>query len=153
MIFTRKINCIALSLLLLCFCALPARGWCMTPEEMSTYKLIPITQWQTLTSEWTTQRKELDQLQLQLQKLRKPSEQLLQELQKAKEQLQISQAELNNARTSLTDASNELAASKTSLQTLRQAIDKERRAHRRQIWQNRLWFFLAGAAIGVAAGR
>ena len=153
MILSKKIKAIVLSLLLLCFCALPARGWCMTPEETSTYKLIPITQWQTLTNEWTTQRKELDQLQLQLQKLKKPSEQLLQELQKAKEQLQISQTELSNAKASLTDASKELAASKTSLQTLKQAIDKERRTHRRQIWQNRIWLFVAGVTIGVAAGK
>ena len=35
----------------------------------------------------------------------------------------------------------------------RQSIEKERRVHRRQIWQNRFWFLLAGAAVGVAAGR
>ena len=151
--FTKTINNIAFVLLLLCCVAWSGRGWCMTRQETSAYKLIPIQQWQILTSELTTQETELNQLQQELQKLKKPSEQLRQELQKAKEQLQKSQTELINARLSLTDASKELAESKTLLQTLRQAIDKERRVQRRQIWQNRVWFFLAGVAVGVAAGK
>ena len=151
--FTKTINNIAFALLLLCCVVWSGRGWCMTRQETSTYKLIPVTQWQILTSELTAQETELNQLQQEFQKLKKPSDQLQQELQKAKEQLQKSQTELNSARLSLTDASNELAASKTLLQTLKQSIDKERRTHRRQIWQNRLWFFLAGVAVGVAAGK
>ena len=80
-------------------------------------------------------------------------DQLQQELKTAKEQLEKSQAELQNARISLTGASSALAESKTSLQTLKQGIEKERRVHRRQIWQNRFWFLVAGAAIGVAAAK
>ena len=153
MIFTGTTKLIVSASLLLCLCVLPVRGWCMTPAETSGYKVIPTAHWLTLTTELQTQQNELIRLQDLLQKLRRPSDQLQQELQKAKEQLAKSQQELQNARNSLTDASSALAESKTSLQTLRQSIDKERRVHRRQLWQNRLWFFLAGAAIGAAAAQ
>ena len=151
--FIRIIKRIAFSLLLLCCVVWSAPGWCMTPEETNGYKMVPTAYWSTLTRELQTQKNELTQLQDLLQKLKRPSDQLQQELQTAKKQLEISQQELQSARTSLTDASSALAESKTSLQMLRQSIDKERRVHRRQLWQNRFWFLLAGAAVGVAAGR
>lgn len=149
----RIIRIIASALLLFALCASPGSGWCMTPEETNSYKTIPITHWLTLTRELQTQKDELMLLQNRLQKLRQPSKQLLQELQTVKEQLERSQQELQNVKSSLTDASSALAESKISLQTLKQGIEKERRAHRRQIWQNRFWFFVAGAAIGVAAAK
>ena len=114
---------------------------------------IPIAHWLTLTRELQTQKDELIQLQTLLQKLRRPSDQLQQELQRVKEQLAKSQQELQNARNSLTDASSALAGSKTSLQTLRQSIDKERRVHRRKIWQNRFWFLISGLAAGFAVAK
>ena len=150
---TRITKLIASALLSFCLCALPASGWCMTQEETNDYKMIPITHWLTLTRELQMQKDELTQLQNLLQKLRRPSDQLLQELQTAKEQLEKSQQELQNVRISLTDASSELEKSKTSLQTLKQGIEKERRVHRRQVWQNRFWFLVAGAAIGAAASK
>jgi hypothetical protein len=45
---------------------------------------------------------------------------------------------------------NDLDESKTELQTLKQNIAKERRIHKRQIWQNRVWCLLIGAGIGCA---
>lgn len=153
MIFTRITKIFVSALLLCCLCALPARGWCTMPAEMSGYKVIPTAHWLTLTTELQTQQSELIQLQDLLQKLRRPSDQLQQELQKVKEQLAKSQQELQNARSSLTDASSALAESKTSLQMLRQSIDKERRVHRRQIWQNRFWFLISGLAAGFAVAK
>jgi hypothetical protein len=50
----------------------------------------------------------------------------------------------------LTQLSRQAAESKTELQTLKQNIDKERRIHRRQVWQNRIWCLLIGAGIGLA---
>lgn len=153
MISTGKIKIIVSLVLSLQLCALSASGWCMTTPETNGYKMIPIAHWLTLTRELQTQKDELIQLQTLLQKLRRPSDQLQQELKTAKEQLEKSQAELQNARISLTGASSALAESQTSLQTLKQGIEKERRVHRRQIWQNRFWFLVAGAAIGVAAAK
>lgn len=151
MIIIRKICAIILSLQLFCWAALPASGWCMTQAETTEYKMIPIAQWQQLTEELTRQKNELNQLQDLCHKLSKPSMELQQELQKAKEQLQKSETELQNVKHSLIAASSALDESKTSLQTLRQAIEKERRVHRRQIWQNRLWLFVFGVAAGTAA--
>ena len=149
----KKIHAIVLSLLLLCCVVWPRSGWCMTSGETTAYKQIPIGQWTQLTAEWAAQKSELMKLQDLYSKLRRPSEQLQQELQEAKRQLQTSQKELTAVNLSLTAASSELAASKTSLQTLRHTIDKERRVQRRQIWQNRFWFFIAGAAVGAAAAK
>jgi len=34
---------------------------------------------------------------------------------------------------------------------LKEQINKERRIHRRQIWQNRFWCLLFGVGVGLAA--
>jgi FtsZ-binding cell division protein ZapB len=60
------------------------------------------------------------------------------------------QAELQKQNNDLTQLSRQAAESKTELQTLKQNIDKERRIHRRQVWQNRIWCLLVGAGIGLA---
>ena len=139
--------------LLLCLCASPVSGWCMTTDTTNGFKTISIAQWELLTSELKAQQEDLIRLQAISQKLSRPSMELQEALKEAQLQLQKSQAELTNARQSLSAASNDLAESRTSLTILRQQIDKERRVHRRQIWQARFWFLLGGAAIGYTASR
>jgi hypothetical protein len=53
----------------------------------------------------------------------------------------------------LTLLSKEVDESKTLLTKLKEQINKERKVHRRQVWQNRIWCLLIGAGIGVAASR
>jgi hypothetical protein len=53
----------------------------------------------------------------------------------------------------LTKLSSEVKESKTLLQTLKNQIEKERKIHKRQVWQNRFWCILIGAGIGFVAGR
>jgi hypothetical protein len=36
------------------------------------------------------------------------------------------------------------------LKKLKESIDRERRVHKRQIWQNRIWTFIVGTGIGFA---
>lgn len=141
---------IVLVVLLLCLFVSPASVWCSTTNQTNGSKTIPIAQWQLLIDELKAQQEDLNKLREVSQKLSRPSMELQEALKEAQLQLQKSQTELTNARKSLSDASSDLAESKILLATLRQQIDKERRIHRRQIWQNRFWCLLGGAAIGFA---
>ena len=47
--------------------------------------------------------------------------------------------------------SKDAEKSKILLQTLKEQISRERKIHKRQIWQNRIWCLLIGAGIGYAA--
>ena len=59
--------------------------------------------------------------------------------------------ELAESKKDLTALSSEVAELRTLSQTLKQKIEKERSVHRRQLWQNRLWFLIIGAGVGYAA--
>jgi FtsZ-binding cell division protein ZapB len=61
--------------------------------------------------------------------------------------------ELEEQKADLTTLSNEVKESKALLQTLKNQIEKERKIHKRQVWQNRFWCILIGAGIGFVAGR
>jgi len=71
----------------------------------------------------------------------------------AEEKLKALQNQLAEQKQDLTMLSNEAAGLRTNLQTLKQNIDKERRIRKRQMWQNRIWFMLLGAGIGIAASK
>lgn len=142
---------VILSLLLLSWlCAWSASGWCATTTETSQYMTIPTAQWQTLKTECQVLNSELITCKTDLQRLKKPSAELLLQLEKAEKTLNELKLELEASKNDLTTLSNEVGESKTLLATLRTQIDKERRVHRRQLWQNRIWCIVGGVAIGYA---
>lgn len=123
-------------------------GWCMTQNETGQYMKVPIAQWQTLTNDCRTLNSELIEYKKEIQLLKKPSAELLSQLEIAEKMLLQLQTELAEQKKDLTLLSNEAEESKTLLQTLKTQIDKERRTHRRQIWQNRIWVFIGGVVVG-----
>ena len=139
-----------LSLLLLLF-AFPACGIALANSETNQSISVPINQWNTLKLELTALQNELIQCKTELQKSKRPQELLSEQLTEAERQLmklkELSAAQKNE----LTQLSKDAEELKISLRTLKQQIENERRVHRRQVWQSRLWCFLIGAGIGVAA--
>lgn len=148
-----RIRVAVLLLLLLLLCVSSAHGSPMTTEETNQFIQIPIAQWSEWKNELTVLNQDLIQCQQELTKLKKPSAELVQQLQKAEKMLNELKQELAESKKDLTLASSEAADLRISLKKLREQIDKERRIHRRQIWQNRFWCILIGAGIGFAAGR
>lgn len=146
-----RIRVFALLLLLLLFCVSSAHGSSMTTQETPKIMTVRMELWNELKQELDQQAIELTKASSELKALRKPSEKLRQELKLAQELLRKSQEELKTAKDDLTIASKELDELKISCKTLRQNIDKERRVHRRQVWQNRFWFFVGGVAVALAA--
>ena len=139
---------------LLAFCCLfSSVGYTQTTTEMTEYIKIPTAQWQTLKSEFNLLNNELNQCKEELNRIKKPSNQLREELAQAQDLLLKLKKELDEQKTDLTVLSQELKESRESLQTLKNQIDKERRVHKRQIWQNRIWCILIGAGIGAVASR
>lgn len=147
----RKTKAVVLLLLLLLSFVPPAYGMPVTNAETSQSISIPINQWNTLKLELTTLQSELIQCKTELQKSKRPQEMLSERLTEAERQLlklkELSAAQKND----LTQLSKDAEELRISLRTLRQQIENERRVHRRQVWQSRLWCFLIGAGIGVAA--
>lgn len=133
--------------------ALSQDGYTMTATNEPQYMKIPTSSWTELTSELRTQESELIMLQNQLATLKKPSQKLLDELSGAKNLLAKSQTELANAKSELTALSKDREELQISLQRLRESIDKERRVQNRRLWQNRIWFFVGGVAVGCAVRR
>ena len=127
-----------------------ACGWCMTTNETGPYIKIQTDQWNALKTEFNLLNQELIECQKDLQKLKKPSTELVQELNTAQNLLEKLQAELDQQKQDLTLLSSEADGLRTSLATLKEQINKERKTHRRQIWQNRFWCILIGAGIGMA---
>lgn len=78
---------------------------------------------------------------------------LLAQLETAEKMLQQLQKELQEQGNDLMQLSSDREALQTSLRKLKLQIDKERRVHRRQVWQKRLWCILVGGGIGYAVGR
>ena len=140
-------------LLSFCLCALSAPGYTATTDETSQYMKIPITQWQMLKEESAALSNELTAYKTELTRLKKPSAELLSQLEIAEKMLLQLQAELKEQKNDLTLLSSDKEKLKTSLETLKLQIDRERRIHKRQVWQNRFWCILIGAGIGVAASR
>ena len=128
-------------------------GYTMTPTETDQYMKVPIAQWQTLTSDCRALNSELIEYRKEIQLLKKPSAELLSQLEIAEKTLLQLQTELAEQTKDLTALSNEAEESRTSLRILKTQIDKERKIHKRQVWQNRFWCILIGAGIGYAASR
>lgn len=148
--FTKRTAVLLLVLLCLQLSVLQVCGWCMTMDGTNQSITIPVQQWQTLKTELTALNNELIQCQQELTMLKKPSEQLLTELTQAQNLQKKLQQELAECRADLTVLSNAVAEYKTLLQTLKEQIAKERKTHKRQVWQNRFWCLLIGAGIGFA---
>ena len=139
-------------LLAFCFCY-SSVGYTQTATEMTEYIKIPTAQWQILTSESKALKEDLIQCRQDLTRIKKPSAELLKELDEAEKRLKSLQEELNKQKEDLILLSNEVSELKTLSEKLKKQIDKERRVHKRQIWQNRIWCLLIGAGIGFIAGR
>ena len=129
------------------FVALPP-GWCMTTDATGPYIKIRTDQWNDLKTNFQTLNQELTACKDQLQKIKKPSSELVTQLTQAEKMLRQLQEELQRQSADLTMLSRQAEESKTLLQTLKTQIDKERRVHRRQIWQNRIWVFIGGVVVG-----
>lgn len=149
---TKKTKITFTLLLLSWLCAWSVCGYAMTSIETSQSITIPIQQWQTLTSESKALSNDLIEYKKEIQLLKKPSSELVLQLQQAEKMLSQLQTELNEQTKDLMALSSDKDALKTSLTTLKQQIDKERRIHRRQIWQNRMWCILGGTAVGIVIG-
>jgi len=144
---------IVLLCFLVCCCFCSSVGYTQTNTAMTESITIPIQQWQTLKSELTALNSELIQYQQDLTKLKKPTQNLVDELNQAQQLQKKLQQELTDCKTDLTLLSKEAAESKTLLATLKQQITKERKIHKRQVWQNRFWCLLIGTGIGIVASR
>ena len=153
MIFIGRIVIISVLLLSLQSSALPGFGWCMTTTETNQSITIPIQTWQNLRTEFQTLQDELILCKTDLSRLKKPSMELVNELSEAEKMLKSLQEELTEQRNELTLLSNEVDGLRTSLLTLKEKIEKERRVHRRQIWQSRIWSVMIGIGVGYAIGR
>ena len=136
--------------LLVSVCAYSPCGYTMTTTATSQSITIPMSSWTLLKSELETLNSDLIQCQKELTLLKKPSSQLVTELTQAQDMLKKLNQELEASKNDLTTLSNEVGELKTLLATLRTQIDKERRVHRRQLWQNRIWCIVGGVAIGYA---
>ena len=146
----KKIGLILSLILCLQFSLFAVCGFCMTTTETNQYIKIQTTQWNDLKANFQTLTQELTACKEELQKIKKPSSELVTQLNEAEKMLKQLQEELQKQNDDLTMLSNQVDESKTLLTTLKKQIDKERRVHRRQIWQNRLWCILIGAGIGLA---
>ena len=125
-------------------------GWCMTTHATTQSITIPINQWNELKTEFQALNNDLIECQKDLSRLKKPSTELVQELNTVQKLLEKLQTELDQQKQDLTMLSSEADGLRTSLATLKAQINKERRTHKRQMWQNRLWCLLIGAGIGFA---
>ena len=148
--FITKTGFILLVLLSLLFYAPLERGWCMTPAETSQTITIQISQWNDLKANFQTLNQELIACKSELQRIKKPSSELVTQLAQAEKMLKQLQEDLQKQSNELTQLYKQVDESKTLLQTLKDKINKERKIHKRQIWQNRFWCLLIGAGIGFA---
>ena len=151
MTFIRKTLILSTLLLLFLSCVSVAYGSPSITTETNRSITIPIQQWQTLTADSKALSSELEEFKKELQLLSKPSAELVQQLTQAEKMLSQLQMALTEQKNDLTQLSSDRDALQTSLTKLKEQIDKERKIHRRQVWQNRLWFLLIGCGIGYAA--
>ena len=136
--------------LLLCWWLFGASCHAQTPEKQIT---ISADLWQNLKTELIGLNQELQAYQTELTTLKKPSKELVQELNTAKALLVKLQGELTACKEDLTALHKEAEESRILLKKLREQIDKEKRIHKRQVIQSRIWGFVAGICVGVIASR
>ena len=136
--------------LLLCWWLFGASCHAQTPEKQIT---ISADLWQNLKTELTALNQELQACQTELITLKRPSQELVTELTQAKNMLGKLQQELTACKEDLTALHKEAEESRILLKKLREQIDKEKRIHKRQVIQNRIWGFVAGICVGVIASR
>ena len=136
--------------LLLCWWLFGASCHAQTPEKQIT---ISADLWQNLKTELTALNQELQACQSELTTLKKPSQELVKELNQAKTMLGKLQQELTACKEDLTALHKEAEESKILLKKLKEQIDKEKRIHKRQLIQSRIWGFVAGICVGVIASR
>ena len=151
MTFIRKTLILSMLLLLLLSCVSVAYGSPLTTTETTQSITIQTAQWNGLKAEFQALNSELIECQKELQLLKRPSAELLNELTTAQNLLAKLQQELAESKKELILLSSEVGELQTSLTKLKEQINKERKIHRRQVWQNRLWFLLIGCGIGYAA--
>ena len=136
--------------LLLCWWLFGSSCHAQTPEKQIT---ISADLWQNLKTELTALNQELILCQNELITLKRPSQELVTELTQAKNMLGKLQQELTACKEDLTALHKEAEESKILLKKLREQIDKEKRIHKRQVIQSRIWGFVAGICVGVIASR
>ena len=136
--------------LLLCWWLFGASCHAQTPEKQIT---ISADLWQNLKTELTALNQELQAYQTELTTLKRPSQELVTELTQAKNMLGKLQQELTACKEDLTALHKEAEESRTLLKKLREQIDREKRIHKRQVIQSRIWGFVAGICVGVIASR
>ena len=136
--------------LLLCWWLFGASCHAQTPEKQIT---ISADLWQNLKTELTELNQELILCQNELTTLKRPSQELVTELTQAKNMLGKLQQELTACKEDLTALHKEAEESRTLLKKLKEQIDKEKRIHKRQVIQSRIWGFVAGICVGVIASR
>lgn len=142
---------ISLSLLLSFQLYVPsAYGASVTTTETMTSITIPMQQWNALKNELNLLNTDLMVCQQELTMLKKPSQTLVEELTQAQALRKKLETELTECKADLTVLSNEVGELKTLSQTLKTQINKERAIHKRQIWQNRMWFLLIGVGVVMA---
>lgn len=146
-----KKRTIILLCLLFCLFVLPQAGYTQTTTETAESITIPIATWNDLKKDWTILDSELMAYKSEMQKIKKPSNELLLQLSEAEKTLKLLKEELQKQNNDLILLSKQAEESKTELQILKQRIEKERKIHKRQVWQNRIWSILIGAGIGYAA--
>ena len=142
---------IAFLFLLVFCCSFSSAGYTKTTDETNEYMKIPMQQWVELKNESAALSNELTAYKTELTRLKKPSAELLSQLETAEKMLLQLQTELAEQKKDLIALSNEAEESKTLLATLKQQITKERKIHKRQVWQNRFWCIIIGTGIGIAA--
>ena len=136
--------------LLLCWWLFGASCHAQTPEKQIT---ISADLWQNLKTELTALNQDLQACQTELITLKRPSQELVTELTQAKNMLGKLQQELTACKEDLTALHKEAEESKILLKKLREQIDKEKRIHKRQVIQSRIWGFVAGICVGLIASR
>ena len=145
----KKIKVVVLVLSLLLSCVYAECGWCMTTTATSQSIMMPIQTWNELKSELQALNGDLIQSKTELSKLKKPSQELVNELTQAQSLLEKLQVELELQKSDLSLLSKEAEELRTSSKRLSEQINKERKVHHRQVWQNRMWCLLIGTGIGV----
>ena len=144
---TKFLVTLLLSLLLCAACFTAAAN----QAPSTSYKVIPIQQWETLKQTQQSLELELYELSVQVEKLEKPSKELLAELTEAKVELRKSQAALLKSNEELQSAKDSLDKVQKLSTELTHRIsaerDKQEAIRRRMKFQQGIWFLL-GVVVG-----
>lgn len=111
--------------LLFCYCVqVSADGGVTNQAEPKQTIMISITDWNELKTEWAGQKLDLAQLRQKFTMLTLNSEEQLKQLEVLQIKLERTEKSLMNATTSLTEVKKELQESRTSLEELKNKIKK-----------------------------